>query len=87
MIHILFQFHYKQEGSYSVGSIGMVDVDCDFVNFTYVRNKRFFFVPNILKFFSLGSSKAIGQMSKSYLFLLFKWNSEIFQSKYTVPNT
>lgn len=33
----LGKFHYKQEGSYSVGSIGMVDVDCDFVNFTYIR--------------------------------------------------
>lgn len=31
------KFHYKQEGSYSIGSIGMVDVDCDFVNFTYMR--------------------------------------------------
>jgi len=31
------KYHYKQEGSYSIGSVGMVDVDCDFVDFTYVR--------------------------------------------------
>lgn len=33
----LGKFHYKQEGSYSIGTVGMVDVDCDFVDFTYVR--------------------------------------------------
>ncbi|CAN7950904.1 unnamed protein product, partial [Ixodes pacificus] len=31
------QFHYKREGSYSVGTIGFEDVTCDFVDFTYVR--------------------------------------------------
>ncbi|KAK3099245.1 hypothetical protein FSP39_001499, partial [Pinctada imbricata] len=31
------QFHYKQEGSYSIGTVGLEDVDCDFVDFTYVR--------------------------------------------------
>lgn len=31
------KFHYKQEGNYSIGSVGIVDVDCDFVSFTYVR--------------------------------------------------
>jgi autophagy-related protein 101 len=31
------KYHYKQEGSYSIGSVGMIDVDCDFVDFTYVR--------------------------------------------------
>lgn len=31
------KFHYKQEASYSVGSIGFEDVDCDFIDFTYVR--------------------------------------------------
>jgi len=30
------QFHYKQEGNYSIGSVGIVDVDCDFIRFTYV---------------------------------------------------
>ncbi|KAJ8298175.1 hypothetical protein KUTeg_024706 [Tegillarca granosa] len=30
-------FHYTQEGSYSIGTVGIVDVDCDFVDFTYVR--------------------------------------------------
>ncbi|KAL5012857.1 hypothetical protein ScPMuIL_011408 [Solemya velum] len=33
----LGKFHYKQEGSYSIGTVGIVDVDCDFVDFTYVR--------------------------------------------------
>jgi len=33
----LGKFHYKQEASYSVGSVGYEDVDCDFVDFTYVR--------------------------------------------------
>jgi len=33
----LGKFHYKQEGNYSIGSVGIVDVDCDFINFTYVR--------------------------------------------------
>ena len=31
-----FQFHYKQEGSYSIGTLGFVDEDCDFIDFTYV---------------------------------------------------
>jgi hypothetical protein len=31
------KFEYKQEGSYSVGTIGYEDVDCDFIDFTYVR--------------------------------------------------
>ncbi|XP_072046174.1 autophagy-related protein 101-like [Amphiura filiformis] len=31
------KFHYKQEGTYSIGTVGMVEVDCDFVDFTYVR--------------------------------------------------
>lgn len=33
----LGKFHYKQEGSYSVGTLGFVDEDCDFIDFTYVR--------------------------------------------------
>lgn len=33
----LGKFHYKQEGSYSVGTIGYEDVDCDFVDITYVQ--------------------------------------------------
>ncbi|XP_064602813.1 autophagy-related protein 101-like [Liolophura sinensis] len=32
------KFQYKQEGSYSIGTIGLQDVDCDFVDFTYVRS-------------------------------------------------
>ena len=33
----MIQFHYKQEGTYAIGTVGMVDVDCDYVDFTYVR--------------------------------------------------
>ncbi|KAK9499479.1 hypothetical protein O3M35_002509 [Rhynocoris fuscipes] len=33
----LGKFCYKQEVSYSVGTIGYEDVDCDFIDFTYVR--------------------------------------------------
>ncbi|KAK3932623.1 Autophagy-related protein 101 [Frankliniella fusca] len=32
----LGKFRYKQEGSYSVGTVGYEDVDCDFIDFTYV---------------------------------------------------
>ncbi|KAF6216705.1 hypothetical protein GE061_001051 [Apolygus lucorum] len=32
----LGKFCYKQEGSYSVGTVGYEDVDCDFIDFTYV---------------------------------------------------
>jgi autophagy-related protein 101 len=28
---------YKQQDNYSLGTVGTVDVDCDFVDFTYVR--------------------------------------------------
>ncbi|EDO31926.1 predicted protein [Nematostella vectensis] len=31
------KFSYKREGSYSIGTVGSVDVDCDFIDFTYVR--------------------------------------------------
>uniref|UniRef100_H2ZM43 Autophagy-related protein 101 n=1 Tax=Ciona savignyi TaxID=51511 RepID=H2ZM43_CIOSA len=30
------KFHYRQEGTYSVGTVGTEDVDCEFVDFTYV---------------------------------------------------
>lgn len=33
----LGKFHYKQEGSYSIGTLGIVDVDCNHIDFTYVR--------------------------------------------------
>ena len=36
----LKQFHYKQEGSYSIGTVGMQDVDCDFVDTTYVSEEK-----------------------------------------------
>ena len=32
----LGKFKYKQEGSYSVGTVGYEDVDCDLIDFTYV---------------------------------------------------
>ncbi|PSN55802.1 Autophagy-related protein 101, partial [Blattella germanica] len=32
----LGKFRYKEEGSYSVGTVGYEDVDCDFIDFTYV---------------------------------------------------
>ncbi|XP_052017244.1 autophagy-related protein 101 [Apodemus sylvaticus] len=31
------KFHYKKEGTYSIGTVGIQDVDCDFIDFTYVR--------------------------------------------------
>jgi autophagy-related protein 101 len=40
----LGKFKYKQEGSYSVGTIGYEDVDCDFIDFTYVSIHHIFFL-------------------------------------------
>lgn len=31
------KFHYKKEGTYSIGTVGTVDIDCDFIDFTFVR--------------------------------------------------
>nr|XP_033791843.1 autophagy-related protein 101-like isoform X2 [Geotrypetes seraphini] len=31
------KFHYKNEGTYSIGTVGMQDIDCDFIKLTYVR--------------------------------------------------
>lgn len=31
------KFHYKKEGTYSIGTVGTQDIDCDFIDFTYVR--------------------------------------------------
>ncbi|XP_007064766.2 autophagy-related protein 101 isoform X1 [Chelonia mydas] len=31
------KFHYKKEGTYSIGTVGTQDVDCDFIDFTYAR--------------------------------------------------
>jgi len=33
----LGKFHYKQEGNYCVGTVGYQDVDCEFIDLTYVR--------------------------------------------------
>lgn len=32
----LGKFHYRQEGKYSIGTIGYEDIDCDFIDLTYV---------------------------------------------------
>lgn len=31
------KFHYKKEGTYSIGTVGTLDIDCDFIDFTFVR--------------------------------------------------
>ncbi len=31
------KFHYKKEGTYSIGTVGTQDVDCDFIDLTFVR--------------------------------------------------
>lgn len=31
------KFHYKKEGTYSIGTVGTQDVDCDFIDFSFVR--------------------------------------------------
>ncbi|XP_068187792.1 autophagy-related protein 101 [Antennarius striatus] len=31
------KFHYKKEGTYSIGTVGTLDVDCDFIDFSFVR--------------------------------------------------
>jgi len=41
VLYLCVQFHYKQEGNYSIGSVGITDVDCDFVSFTYVSSSYF----------------------------------------------
>lgn len=35
----LGKFCYKQEGHYSIGTVGYEDVDCDFIDFTYVSTR------------------------------------------------
>merc|ERR1719341_2138573 len=31
------KFHYYNDDTYAIGTIGYQDVDCDFIDFTYVR--------------------------------------------------
>lgn len=31
------KFHYKKEGTYSIGTVGTQDIDCDFIDFSFVR--------------------------------------------------
>lgn len=44
----LGKFHYKQEGNYCVGTVGYEDVDCNFIDLTYVLWK---FIFKIIKWF------------------------------------
>lgn len=44
----LGKFRYKQEGSYSVGTVGYSDVDCDFIDFTYVSIILIFFITILM---------------------------------------
>ena len=34
------KFHYKNDNTYAVGTIGFQDVDCDFIDFTYVSYRQ-----------------------------------------------
>lgn len=43
----LGKFRYKQEGSYSVGTVGYEDVDCDFIDFTYVCSQSSIWFPSM----------------------------------------
>lgn len=31
------KFHYKKEGTYSIGTVGSQDIDCDYIDFAFVR--------------------------------------------------
>lgn len=33
----LGKFHYQAEGSYSIGTVGTEDIECNFIDLTYVR--------------------------------------------------
>ena len=39
----LLQYNYKEETSYSIGTVGAVDESCDFLDLTYVRHVKCFF--------------------------------------------
>ena len=41
----LCQFHYRKEGSYTIGTVGFEDVDCQFVDFTYVSQTVMIYLP------------------------------------------
>lgn len=43
----LGKFHYRQEGKYSIGTIGYEDIDCDFIDLTYVSRKQNFYFKTI----------------------------------------
>lgn len=56
----LGKFHYKQEGSYSIGTLGFVDEDCDFIDFTYVRVASDVLFKNVRKEVSVFSESLLG---------------------------
>lgn len=55
----LGKFHYKQEGSYSIGTLGFVDEDCDFIDFTYVRVASDLLFGNVKKEVSMFSESLL----------------------------
>lgn len=69
----LGKFHYKQEGSYSIGTLGFVDEDCDFIDFTYVRVASDVLNRNVRKEVTVfsesltgGTASASGQISLEF---------------------
>lgn len=56
----LGKFHYKQEGSYSIGTLGFVDEDCDFIDFTYVRVASDVLYKNVRKEVTVFSESLLG---------------------------
>lgn len=69
----LGKFHYKQEGSYSIGTLGFVDEDCDFIDFTYVRVASDVLNKNVRKEVTVfsesltgGTAAASGQISLEF---------------------
>lgn len=69
----LGKFHYKQEGSYSIGTLGFVDEDCDFIDFTYVRVASDVLNRNVRKEVTVfsesltgGTAAASGQISLEF---------------------
>lgn len=59
----LGKFHYKQEGSYSIGTLGFVDEDCDFIDFTYVRVASDVLFKNVSREVTVFSESLLGGTS------------------------
>lgn len=60
------KFHYKQEGTYSIGTVGVEDVDCDFVDFTYVS--QFIYTTSIISMIN----KVIYSVSNQKIIIMIK---------------